>query len=450
MGMRLILATLLLVAGITSGGSAQPTSTESISLQAKIEGVPDGPMDITVSFFDALTGGSQVGESITLLNQSLQDGLLSVPIHPVNPTVFLGGTRYMELTVDGQTLGPRTLITSVPYAMSYSGASLGIATMTPSERLEVNDGNVLLNRLTEYPAEDRVVRFDTRSSTGGSIQHWALGVNPVDGRYNVDQHICDFWIGNSLDSSPLEKLIVINKTGEPDLRRRDEYPTGDRIIRLSTRATTGGSLQYWGIGVTPVPGRYNVDQQICDFWIGNKVDDYAWNKALRIDKSGTVSVPVLTIRGADLAEGFPVLAARAPLGTTEAAARGQPCPGMVVSIDPNHPGKLMVSAVAYDSKVAGVISGANGLDTGLILGKGNADPLIDGEHPVAMSGRVWVYADDSNGEIRPGDRLTTSGATPGYAAKAADEARSNGAILGKAMTGIERDTGMLLVLVNLQ
>jgi hypothetical protein len=68
---------------------------------------------------------------------------------------------------------------------------------------------------------------------------------------------------------------------------------------------------------------------------------------------------------------------------------------------------------------------------------------------VALSGRVFVLADTSAGGIKPGD-LLTSGATPGYAMKAADPLRRQGAILGKAMTGLSEGRGFVLVLVTLQ
>jgi hypothetical protein len=60
-----------------------------------------------------------------------------------------------------------------------------------------------------------------------------------------------------------------------------------------------------------------------------------------------------------------------------------------------------------------------------------------------------VLADASNGPIEPGDLLTTSSA-PGQAMKVTDHARAQGAILGKAMTGLSEGNGMVLVLVALQ
>src|SRR5262249_29848935 len=106
--------------------------------------------------------------------------------------------------------------------------------------------------------------------------------------------------------------------------------------------------------------------------------------------------------------------------------------GMVVCIDPDNAGKLRLSCSAYDSTVAGIVSGAGGVNTGMVLRQKGS--IADGEHSVALSGRVYCYADaDAGGPIHAGDLLTTS-ATPGHAMKANDRERAGGAIIGKAMS----------------
>lgn len=159
----------------------------------------------------------------------------------------------------------------------------------------------------------------------------------------------------------------------------------------------------------------------------------ATNRALDLIVSDA-SVRVLTIRGgADLAEPFPMSQKSVPSGA-------------VVSIDPEHPGQLKMSARAYDKKVAGIVSGANGIKPGIsMIDEQQLDP---GEN-VALSGRVYVKANNSAGQIQPGDLLTTSD-VPGEAMKAADHERAQGSILGKAMTELNQATGTVLVLVTLQ
>jgi hypothetical protein len=120
---------------------------------------------------------------------------------------------------------------------------------------------------------------------------------------------------------------------------------------------------------------------------------------------------------------------------------------MVLSIDPENPGKLKVCDVPYDRCVAGVVSGAGGIHPGMMMGQ--AGSVADGDHPVALTGRVYCYADASKRSIQPGDLLTTS-ETPGHAMAARDFERSHGAVIGKAMTSLDEGTGLVLVLVNLQ
>jgi len=153
---------------------------------------------------------------------------------------------------------------------------------------------------------------------------------------------------------------------------------------------------------------------------------------------GRVTTDELEIRGgADLAEHFDV----------HASDGDRPAPGMLVSIAADGSGRLERSTKAYDHCVAGVISGANGVKPGLTLRQEGA--MADGEVPVALTGRVYVLADATLAPIAPGDLLTSS-ALPGHAMKATDRERAQGAVIGKAMTSLEKGTGYMLVLVNLQ
>ena len=120
---------------------------------------------------------------------------------------------------------------------------------------------------------------------------------------------------------------------------------------------------------------------------------------------------------------------------------------MAVSIDAEHPGKLRVADEAYDRKVAGIISGAGGVQAGIVMGQ--TGTIADGEHPVALAGRVYAWADASTGPITPGDLLTTSH-TPGHVMRVSNHAQAQGAMIGKAMSALESGRGLVLVLVTLQ
>ena len=120
----------------------------------------------------------------------------------------------------------------------------------------------------------------------------------------------------------------------------------------------------------------------------------------KLDVNGRTRTKSLEITGgADLAEPFVI--------------PGDVEPGAVVVIDADRPGQLKVAYEPFDRKVAGIVSGANGLPAGMVLrGEGRSD--ADGGHLVAMTGRAWCKCDASFGAIRAGDLLTTS-ANPGHA-----------------------------------
>ncbi|HZB13423.1 MAG TPA: hypothetical protein VE467_10360, partial [Chryseolinea sp.] len=119
----------------------------------------------------------------------------------------------------------------------------------------------------------------------------------------------------------------------------------------------------------------------------------------------------------------------------------------VVSISSDNSGQLHISKKAYDKTVAGIISGAGGIQPGMLMGQEGT--IANGKHPVALTGRVYCLVDASYGEIKPGDLLTTS-PTLGHAMKVTDHDAGRGATIGKAMTSMQNGKGLVLVLVSLQ
>jgi hypothetical protein len=95
--------------------------------------------------------------------------------------------------------------------------------------------------------------------------------------------------------------------------------------------------------------------------------------------------------------------------------------------------------------VAGIISGAGGINPGLTL---TQEGKLAGSQHVALIGKVYALATAANGTIEPGDLLTTS-SVPGHAMKATDQTRWPGAVIGKPMSALEEGEGLVLVLVNL-
>lgn len=157
-----------------------------------------------------------------------------------------------------------------------------------------------------------------------------------------------------------------------------------------------------------------------------------------VSGDGRITTQVLQITGgSDLSENFEINGAKDTL-----------MPGMIVSIDPKNVGELVLCQQAFDKRVAGIVSGAGGVKTGMLMGQ--AGTKADGKHPVALTGRVYCWVDaDAGGAVEAGDLITTS-STPGHGMKVSDSTRASGAIIGKAMSSLEKGKGLVLILVSLQ
>jgi hypothetical protein len=214
--------------------------------------------------------------------------------------------------------------------------------------------------------------------------------------------------------------------------RNLEPDTGMAMYMTSVGSWATAHIQNDGPGEVLWLGRGNSD---APFIVCNNYDTGA--RVFQVHANGWTQVAVLEITGgADLSEQFSVNASDA-----------EPEPGMVVCIDPDNAGGLVISREAYDRKVAGIISGAGGVKPGMLMGQ--SETIADGDHPVALTGRVWCWCDASDGAIEPGDLLTTS-AVPGHAMSVTDYDKAKGAIIGKAMTSLKEGRGLVLVLVGLQ
>jgi hypothetical protein len=331
---------------------------------------------------------------------------------------FSGGTRFISVQVKAGTpafvdLGARSPITAAPYAHYATTAStidgvthaadnsFGFGTSTPGAKVHA------------LSTSNAVFKGESSSTIGAWLQ---LQDTSAGGRN------WSMISSGSANGEGAGKLLFNDQTGGATRMTIDgggrvgigtSFPSD--LLEVAGGAHFDSDLRIDGsIGIGKTPGE-------------------------KIDVAGNVRCNVLIVTGgSDVSESYDIAA----------AAGVDPRPGMVVSIDPAQVGKLRLSSEAYDHAVAGIVSGGNGVQPGLVLNQSGT--IADGKFPVANVGRVWCCVDaDANGAIAPGDLLTTA-PTPGHAMKASDLARSNGAIIGKAMSRLEKGKGMVLVLVGLQ
>jgi len=315
--------------------------------------------------------------------------------------------------------------------LNSPGGNVGIGTLTPAAKLTVYDPASVSHRI----------------QTGGGVNAWArVEFANANGQWDV---------GTSRGFNGDQ--LYFNREGAATsalaLQPNGDATFGGNVTlsgsaSVSHRIQTSGGVNDWTrIEFANANGQWNVGtsrgfngDQLYFSRQGIPANALALQPngdaafSGNVTVGGNTSVCSLTIRGGcDVAE---------PFTMKEAGIQK----GSVVVIDEEHPGQLKLSTGAYDTRVAGIVSGANGINPGIAL---HQEGALEGGQNVALTGRVYVQADAGFGAIKAGDMLTTS-ETPGCAMKVTDHARAQGAILGKAMSALKEGRGMVLVLVTLQ
>jgi len=104
---------------------AEPQST-AFTYQGllRADGTPaNGDFDLTFKLFDAATGGTQVGSTITMPQFPVTRGRFTTDLD--FPNVFTGNQLWLEVTVGAQTLSPRQPVNSVPVAQFALSGVIG-------------------------------------------------------------------------------------------------------------------------------------------------------------------------------------------------------------------------------------------------------------------------------------------------------------------------------------
>jgi hypothetical protein len=223
------------------------------------------------------------------------------------------------------------------------------------------------------------------------------------------------------------------------------------IFRTATPDVVTGVSSQWAIGKSG-----NAGQETLFFSLHSTGDELGdpkvafWNNGrVGIGTGRTAPTATLDVSGDIHASG--TINATNVVATYQDIAEWVPAsadlvPGTVVVLDPSQDNHVMPSSRAYDTSVAGVVSGK----PGVILGVESADKA-----KIATTGRVKVKVDATRAPIAIGDLLVT-GNRPGMAMKsepievAGTEIHRPGTVLGKALQSLPNGEGEILVLLSLQ
>jgi hypothetical protein len=129
-----------LAVGATGAVVAAPAASTPITFTGRLStsaGPVSGPINVTFTVYDALTGGaSHWTDTIALTAANgLVFAQLGTATNPLDQSVFSGAPRFLEIVVGTETLSPRLPIGAVPYAVRSSAANSAdtLGTLSPSQ-----------------------------------------------------------------------------------------------------------------------------------------------------------------------------------------------------------------------------------------------------------------------------------------------------------------------------
>ena len=482
------LLAVLTLAGLLPSTLAQVPAR--ISFQGLVldhdQTLPDATYRVTFRLYDQQNGGQPLWRETQAV--TLQDGMLSTLVGAQQDlNLPFDRPYFLSIELEGEPESQRMALSAAPYALLArnvpdSTVVRSISGLKDTVELVAGDGIAIQQRdnqliisantqapLKHYGPPETALQASvkttgarplTEAEDEAAIEALLKTLGPGGSNTGLDAAYDEARVvtldngaivllgsgsGNGFVVRDSDLLIRDDSGGDPEFRFRVDDP--EQVWLLSVDAATS-SFAFANKTDDTTPLRVNkgaTDRLLTLENSALELRDASGTTTITLDADyqgsgdGRVITAELEITGgSDLSERFDVSAG---------FGLKAPEPGMVVSIDPARPGGLTVSGRPYDPMVAGIVSGAGGIETGVLMGQRGSE--ADGSMAVALTGRVYVWVDASYGAVSPGDLLTSS-STPGHAMKVGDYGRSQGAIVGKAMTGLASGRGLVLVLVSLQ
>lgn len=238
-------------------------ASTAITYQGKLNssGTPfTGAVAMEFQLYDAASGGSPVGPSLSRTDVAVQDGLFQVDL---DFGQVYSDTRWLEITVEGTTLDARQRIAPAPMAIraetldgldstDFLGASETAADSDLLDGLDSSDFQVRLKRTivispTGDPVADGATLINTVSGIADATQSSPVRVLIEPGTYTLDQTL--FVPPNVYVEGSGQGATRITRTGNPEifLFTIVDLSASSAISRLSVLGFGAGSGRIRGV-----------------------------------------------------------------------------------------------------------------------------------------------------------------------------------------------------------
>jgi hypothetical protein len=372
-----------------------------------------------------------------------------------------GTTNTVPLFTGSSTIGNSVI--------TQSSGNVGISTTTPTAKLEVEGGSILLSNSSVLYSNFSVVSSIVNDIFGVQISNTATG--GTDWRVEQGRSAAgDFNITNCTAGCAQDVVVKPNGnvgigTTSPTAKLNID-PQGAGGILVGHSNTTGGGYTSLALDISAESGGYSSLQSI-------QSAGSAWGVLALNLSGGNVGIgtaapgALLEVNGnvkLSSGSGASITFADGTIQSTAFTGVGGTCggdyaesvdvsgsrtsyePGDVLVIDPSAPGKFLKANEAYSTMVAGIYS----TKPGVVGRRQTTDPKTSTtEVPMAMVGIVPTKVSAENGPIKIGDLLVAS-STLARAMKGTDRSLLTGAVIGKALGSLDSGTGVIEVLVTLQ
>ena len=275
---RLLFSNLFFWAGLAAA-SAQGTA---FSYQGRLlaSGSPaNGPYDLTFTVWNAASGPTQIGATVTNSSVAVSDGLFTALLD-FGAGVFNGASRWLEISVRPAgtgpftTLTPRQTVTPAPYAIFaatggsspwsvngsntfYNIGNVGIGATTPGAPLEIKGPGEAIRLGGPGSGAPNLAYLSFRDVNGTRVGY--VG----DGSSGDNDVFLSADLGDVVLNTPAGRVLTARSDGRISTSGQLLVPAGEENLRIvrGVVSGSGGILVGSGFTVThgaPASGQYTV------------------------------------------------------------------------------------------------------------------------------------------------------------------------------------------------